>query len=64
MKTKKRFTTSMIVKYRLSNSTKQVSFDNLEDAKDLVEAEKELHPRSKKLNRHVWDSVEKISYRY
>ena len=62
MKATKRFQTSMIVTYRLSNTIKCVSFDTLEDAKDLVEAEKELHPRSKKVNRCVWDSIEKMFF--
>lgn len=48
----------MIVTYRLSNTTRRVYFDEFEDAKDLVEAERELHPRSKKFNPFVFDNLE------
>lgn len=58
----KRFTTSEIVTYRLSNSTKLVSFDTIEEAKAHVEKERELHPRSKKFNPRVIDTVERKSY--
>ena len=55
---KKRYSTTMIVTYRKSNSTKVMYFDEFEDAKDLVEAERELHPRSKKFNPFVFDNLE------
>lgn len=64
MKTSKRFTASEIVTYRLSNSTRQISFDTIEEAQAHVEKERELHPRSKKFNRMVFDTVEKKWYRF
>ena len=62
MKATKRFTTSEIVTYRLSNATKQVSFDTLEEAVEHVKKERDLHPRSKKFNAQIIDTVEKKSY--
>jgi hypothetical protein len=59
MKTKKRFTASEIVTYRLSNSTRVVSFDTLEEAIAHVKKERDLHPRSKKFNAMIFDTVEK-----
>lgn len=59
-----RFTTTEIVTYRLSNSTKLVSFDTLEEAKAHVKKEMELHPRSKKLNRRIVDTVEGKTHQY
>ena len=64
MKATKRFTAIEIVTYRLSNSTKVVSFDTLEDAIAHVTKEKELHPRSKKFNPCIKDTVEKKVYHY
>ena len=64
MKTTKRFTASEIVTYRLSNTVKQVSFDTIEEAQAHVEKERELHPRSKKFNPTVIDTVERKSYRF
>lgn len=64
MKTSKRFTASEIVTYRLSNNVKQVSFDTIEEAKAHVEKERALHPRSKKFNPLVIDTVERKSYRF
>ncbi len=58
MKTK-RFTTTEIVTYRLSNSTKVVSFDTIEEAAAHVKKERDLHPRSKKFNAMIFDTVEK-----
>ena len=64
MKTnEKRFRTTEIVTYRKSNSTKVVSFDTIEEATAHVYKEKQLHPRSKKFNPIVFDSVEKKSVR-
>lgn len=61
MKITKRFTTTEIVTYRLSNSTKVVSFDTLEEAIEHVKKEKGLHPRSKKFNPMVRDTQENKS---
>ena len=36
----KRFMTTGIKNYRLSNSTYQISFDTIEDAKSFIEKEK------------------------
>ena len=56
MKTK-RFQTSVIVTYSRSNTTKKVSFDTFEEAAKVVEEQREKHPRSKKFNGYVFDSV-------
>ena len=55
----KRFQTTVIVTYRMSNTTKNVSFDTFEEAKAVVEEQRQKHPRSKKFNGYVFDSVEK-----
>ena len=60
----KRFTTTGIKTYRLSNATYQISFDTIEEAKSFIEKEKEEHPRSKKFNPYIWDSKEKRSIHY
>ena len=60
----KRFTTTGIKVYRLSNSTYQISFDTLEEAKSFIEKEKEEHPRSKKFNPYIWDSKERKTIHY
>lgn len=62
MKATKRFTTSEIVTYRLSSSIKSVSFDTLDEAVSHVKNEKKLHPRSKKFNPMIKDTVENKSY--
>ena len=64
MKAIKRFTASEIVVYRLSSSTKVVSFDTLEEAIVHVTKERELHPRSKKFNPCIKDTVDKKVYHY
>ena len=64
MKAQKRFQTTGIKVYRLSNSTYQISFDTLEEAKSFIEKEKEEHPRSKKFNPLIWDSKERKSIHY
>lgn len=66
MTTNKRFSTTGIKVYRLSNSTYQISFDTIEEAKSFIEKEKEEHPRSKKFNPLIWDSKERktINYKY
>ena len=56
MKTNKRFSATEITTYRLSNSTKNVSFDTLEEAIAHVKKERELHPRSKKFNPFITDN--------
>lgn len=61
MKATKRFTASAIKNYRLSNTTYQVSFDTLEEAKQHVVSERELHPRSKKFNPIIVDTLTKES---
>ena len=62
--TVKRFTTTAIKNYRLSNTTCTVSFDTIEEAKSHVESERQLHPRSKKFNPVVLDTVEKKYIRF
>ena len=62
MKATKRFTTTEIVVYRLSNSIKKVSFDSLDEAAEHVKKQRELHPRSKKFNARIFDTIEKKSY--
>ena len=66
MKAQKRFQTTGIKVYRLSNSTYQISFETIEEAKSFIEKEKEEHPRSKKFNPLIWDSKERktIHYKY
>lgn len=61
--TVKRFSTLELVTYRLSNTTKTVYFDTLEEAIEFATKQKELHPRTKKLNGTVWDSQEKKTHR-
>ena len=60
MKTK-RFQTSVIITYSRSNTTKKVSFDTFEEAAKVVKEQREKHPRSKKFNGYVFDSVERRS---
>ena len=60
----KRFTTTGIKVYRLSNSTYQISFDTIEEAKSFIKKEKEEHPRSKKFNPYIWDSKERKTIHY
>ena len=62
--TVKRFTTTAIKNYRLSNTTYAVSFDTIEEARQHVEKEREMHPRSKKFNPIVTDTLEKKNYRF
>lgn len=57
----KRFRTTEIVEYRLSNSTRQISFDTIEEATAHVINERKKHPRSKKFNPYVYDIVEQKS---
>ena len=64
MKTIKRFQTTGIKTYRLSNATYQVSFDTLEEAQAFVENERNEHPRSKKFNPYIYDSIEKKRIHY
>ncbi len=61
MKTaKKRFRTLELVTYRMSNSTKVVYFDTIEEATEKALEQKRLHPRSKKLSGCVYDSETNI----
>ena len=64
MKTIKRFQTTGIKTYRLSNATYQVSFDTLEEAQAFVENERNEHPRSKKFNPYIYYSIEKKRIHY
>ncbi len=57
----KRFQTTVIVTYSKSNTTRKVSFDTFEEAKAVVEEQRQKHPRSRKVNSYVFDSVEKKS---
>lgn len=59
--TEKRFQTTVIVTYSRSNTTRRVSFDTFEEAKAVVEEQRIKHPRSKKFNGYVFDSVERRS---
>jgi hypothetical protein len=59
MKASKRFQTTIIKVYRKSNTTTKVSFDTLQEAIDCVNNERELHPRSKKFNPCIFDTLEK-----
>ena len=59
--TDKRFQTTVIVTYSRSNTTRRVSFDTFDEAKAVVEEQRKKHPRSKKFNGCVYDSVEKKS---
>ncbi len=54
----KRFITTVIVTYSKSNTTRKVSFDTFEEAKAVVEEQRIKHPRSRKFNGYVFDSVE------
>lgn len=58
-KTEKRFQTTVIATYRKSYGVRKVSFDTFEEAKAVVEEQREKHPRSKYFNGYVWDSVER-----
>lgn len=59
--TDKRFQATVIVNYRKSSTTRKVSFDTFEEAKAVVEEQRQKHPRSRKFNGYVFDSVEKKS---
>lgn len=64
MKTiEKRFSTLELVTYRMSNSTKKVYFDTIEEATEKALEQKRLHPRSKKITGYVFDSLERKSIR-
>ena len=64
MTTTKRFQTTGIKTYRLSNATYQISFDTIEEAKAFIENERDEHPRSKKFNPIIWDNVERKGIHY
>ena len=55
----KRFTTTEIVTYRKSNSTRNVSFDTVEEVEAHIASERAAHPRSKKFNAYYFDTVER-----
>ena len=55
MKTK-RFTTTQVVTYRLSNSIKKVSFDTIDEAKLHVQQQREKHPRSRYFEPRITDT--------
>lgn len=64
MKTEaKRFRTLELVTYRKSNTTKEVSFDTLEEALAFATEQHNKHPRTKKLNGSVRDAVEGTYHR-
>ena len=50
--------------YRLSNTTYQISFGTIEEAKAFIENERDEHPRSKKFNPIIWDNVERKGIHY
>ena len=60
----KRFTTTGIKTYRLSNTTYSVGFDTIEDALEFVLNERDNHPRSKKFNPFIHDNEEKVCMHY
>ena len=64
MTTEKRFSTTGIKTYRLSNTTYGISFDTIEEAKSFIEKERNEHPRSKKFNPYIWDNQEQRSIHY
>jgi len=64
MTTQKRFSTTGIKTYRVSNTTYSISFDTIDEAKDFIEKEKEEHPRSKKFNPYIKDNQEKKTIHY
>ena len=64
MTTTKRFQTTGIRTYRLSNATYQVSFDTIEEAKSFIENERNEHPRSKKFNQYLFDNLERRRIHY
>lgn len=59
--TEKRFQTTVIVTYSRSNTIRKVSFDTFEEARAVVEEQRQAHQRSKKFNGYVFDSVENKS---
>ena len=61
MTTEKRFKTTIIVAYSRSNTTRKVSFDTFAEAAEVVHEQRQRHPRSRKFNSYVFDSVEKKS---
>ena len=60
----KRFSTTGIKTYRLSNATYNVSFDTIEEAKSFIENERNEHPRSKKFNPYIFDNQERRRIHY
>lgn len=61
MEATKRFSTTKVVTYSMSNTTTVVSFDTLQEAIDHVMKENELHPRSRKVNNYITDKNQKKS---
>ena len=61
--TTKRFTTSELVVYRMSNTTRVASFDTMEEAAAFAVDQKIKHPRSKKLTGMAKDNETGISTR-
>ena len=64
MKTNKRFSTTGIKYYTLSNATYDISFDTIEEAKSFIENERNEHPRSKKFNPYLFDNLERRRIHY
>ena len=64
MKKEKRFSTTGIKTYRLSNTTYGISFDTIEEAKSFIENERNEHPRSKKFNPYIFDNFERRRIHY
>ena len=52
-----RFRTLEVVSYRKSNTTREVSFNTLEEALDFARDQRAKHPRTNKLHGVVRDSV-------
>lgn len=61
MEATKRFSTTKVVSYSMSNTATVVSFGTLQEAIDHVMKENELHPRSRKVNNYITDKNQKKS---
>ena len=59
---RKRYSTTELVVYSMSNSTRTVYFDTLEEAMVFARKQREAHPRTKKLNGAVYDRLDNKYY--
>ena len=60
---RKRYSTTELVVYSMSNTTRTVYFDTLEEAMDFARKQREAHPRTKKLNGAVYDHLDNKYHR-